>query len=481
MNRSHSADTLPAETTKKPNVEEQQQAAIRNVIRESQTKKRSKDKKKWMVVFSAAFIVAGVAVLVLLTQLSSHLLPSEVVTNESTIPDKTTISSESELLGLKFALNTFLEKQTLSAMLSLTYRVLNVTEKIDAFLPKENENKRSIEEAKESYGGQELALLHHAASVIYEALESVLLGTPRQWMAQLGQAGGGERPSDPLFPSAVSSIPESVFQWVVVSAFALNYVIPEYLVRLEPSETQEEEAREAALHATVLLQSINLASWFTHSMWEGEKDLLARSGLCQTFKDAPAGFQQFCASYYDSEIIIDRIMAINYEELIAVYPQYGPFRLHYASRLFHTAQQYREGKNVTPNGLQWLLNVTERDIEKPEHYPMKDEKHAAVARWLRVFAGEVDESLAPEYVSVLEAVGTCRALQHPSEAVAKGFWHRMWPMLPVPPRVMRPPLLTTKQIRAAVGRFSSVLPSELTKEFFSSCDPMKEEESAERK
>lgn len=300
-------------------------------------------------------------------------------------------------------------------------------------------------EVEEWVGKAEVPLLLDSVAILYAVLQSVLLSMPPPLLPALSLDPPGT-PShrlgeEPLFPGILEESPSMVFQWVVATVFTLNHVLPEYFVRhtfgeREEAEAERAEAQQHAQHLSVLLQSINLEYW---TQWQLLPSLLGNfstvsllvsrpspTAICEHLlegkeagvklspasRDAytfPIGVHRVCRHSFSSPASTARRIAANFEELIALHPRYGPFRLHYLSALrsweaaslgsSHTPSSppqntsarhsrerfFEESTTFTPELVQKRRKMTERERSRSSTYAYTDAYHVPLLRWMELF------------------------------------------------------------------------------------------------
>lgn len=276
-------------------------------------------------------------------------------------------------------------------------------------------------DVEEGVGEVEIPLLMDSTNVIYAVLQSVLLSMPPPPLSNVSFSA----PALPrtlgkvsLFPHLLMESPVVVSQWVLSALFILNHVLPEYFARHAFSESEvEKENRQNAQHLAVLLQSVNIEYW---SQWRLVPSLLPP--LTRTAKDTPSAIcrallegvekshsspsnlnaffafpfsvHQFCRkSFYSTAAIAQRIAA-NFEELIALHPRYGPFRLHYLAALWsweaasrlpavtHTGPSFTPAVSSTLEEMRRKL--IQRERMRSEDYFYTDEYHVPLLRWMEL-------------------------------------------------------------------------------------------------
>lgn len=293
-------------------------------------------------------------------------------------------------------------------------------------------------DVEEGVGEVEVPLLTDSATVIYAVLQSVLLSMPPPLLSNLSfRASTLPRTlgKDSLFPHLLKESPVTVSQWVLSALFVLNHVLPEYFARHALKESEiEKENQQNAQHLAVLLQSVNIEYWsqwrlvpsllsklsltaretpsaFCTALLEGVDEFHSSSSSLTAFSGFPFSVHQFCRkSFYSSAAIAQRIAA-NFEELIALHPRYGPFRLHYLAALWsweaaarlpaatHTAPSF------TPSVISTLevmrRKLIQREQMRSEDYFYTDEYHVPLLRWMEwmTFSKSNEEHKNPNHLS----------------------------------------------------------------------------------
>lgn len=304
-------------------------------------------------------------------------------------------------------------------------------------------------------GEAEVPLLLDSTAILYAVLQSVLLSMPPPRLPALSfppssSTAASPHPSlggDPLFPHVLTESPAMVYQWMAGTVFALNHVLPEFFARKTygsgggegGGEQEKAEKEQETRHLSVLLQAINVEYW---SQWRlfpalpgnfstSPSSTPTPSSICEgllenkngrggadpdgvgvessssspsTAFSFPMEVHFLCRHSLYSIAAIARRVAANFEELIALHPRYGPFRLHYLSALRSweaaaLAGRHQNHRNNTSSGNSLLYDaklykpemmekrraVIMRELGRSEQYIYSDAYHALLLRWMEVF------------------------------------------------------------------------------------------------
>lgn len=461
-----------------PDQELRERKIVQKIIEGKRTRETGgARRRRWTIILTIAFLASIVCSIILWDVL---IKPQGGVSikNGSSRHNRDRRSSsftsrraEAEIMMLSSALRGFEDTQSLPTIQSLVRHMVVVGQNLADQLPLGVDADGAVVHTLEKgVGDKEVEALLKSSTTLYRTLARII-GDDKE-----GEEEGKDNHSGVVFPAAVMDIPATVYQWVVSTCFILNYVLPEYYVRHETLSGAEDQ-RETATHMSVLLQSVNLARWLSANVLNHIPAETAASSLCRTLSEAPKSMKQFCETSFHSKTAVTQRIAANYEELIALSPRYGPFRLHYAAALVDLwslpIPQVKKGL---------IQSVIRHDRERAESYGYKDTHHVAILNWIehimlhgnvsphsppseKVEAVEESAPLTVESVSeaarvleVLEAVSSCTRLVRPSIG-------RTWPVISLHPNVLRPPLFTSSKIREAVSTISPLISSEVVKEF----------------
>eukprot|EP00796_Vickermania_ingenoplastis_P011079 gene11079-7708_t len=357
-------------------------------------------------------------------------------------------------LSLSGSLAAFKEVKSIPTFQSLALQMLRVGDDLARLLPTAED-----ETAAAGLGTIEVPLLVDSATAMYMALNTLL--------TQKGPS---------VLPFRLGDFPETVYHWSASALYILNRVLPEFYVHHPEALDDKLDAALSSAHTGSLLKANNLL----HAMQGSLVDLLPRGGdvpWCQGLVQPPDDFLRFCEASLNSKALIARRVAANYEELIALQPRYGPFRLHYAA-------SYLALRDFVELGFQrsTCREVIRKDRARVRTYAYSDEFHVPLLNFMEMFmlsAGDgvssprnnttttesttshttrADVSATAALLDVLQALPDCSTLIHPGGSAT-------WPSLAVGERVQRPPLIEPHRLRHTMEQVQHLLPDAVFQQY----------------
>lgn len=284
---------------------------------------------------------------------------------------------------------------------------------------------------------KEWNLLQSCAVTMYDVLSSILLrssavSVPPQFKV----------PANILGLSADEGDAKLLFNWAATYLYTANQVLPDLFVHKVLPQNGSQEKKLTVSHTTALAMSVNVLTWVRQAVVPmlGEDE----GNFCSVL-EARRGksVMQFCEHTLASSSFIERRIAANYEELIVLHPQFGPFRQHYLMSFLRLSRY--PSINVTSSSAVQLLR---NDLEKVDNYQHKDSAHIALDQWMMMLLSpEPLEDIAKE---VLVSFGSCSAAMWPSNGV--------WTNMNLATLVPRPPMVSAEEIRETVQTYDGVLP-----------------------
>ncbi|CCW69943.1 unnamed protein product [Phytomonas sp. Hart1] len=219
-------------------------------------------------------------------------------------------------------ISTFLSEDNLSKLESITSEVekqptallfgemMEVSTRVGGFL--ELALLQMVTESEETPENEVISVYDHTllqrsgkvirrtVDIAYETLLKLLRGVPN---------------ANFHLPSEHS--PRMLFSWMVSTAQMYNAVLTEFYLREDNTYH----------HAVSLIRSVNVLGWApsTHANFFNWSESPCQS----SYEAASEKWTSFCEKSCTSLTTIATRQAASYEELIALYPRYAPFRLHY--------------------------------------------------------------------------------------------------------------------------------------------------------
>lgn len=428
--------------------QQQERDIIKRMVREDHAKHAARQRRhgKWIVVILISFVLSLVVAALLWSVFQSQLLISKHRTAHDAGLSSPVHSRH--VLHLLAALSAFMSNKTVVTVQSLVKSVVVVGDDLVSLLPT-----ALGDVAAQGVGSPQMDALLRATDVLYLLLLSLLEGS---------------NSVDDALGSAVRDMPATVYQWTLSTVYVLNQVITEYCLRTTAATEKDEQALSER-HATSLLKANQLIQSVSEALVE--RGVLGGgnanpSSICDLLLLMPSGAKKFCRSTFDSSLTLAQRVAANYEELIAIYPRYGPFRLHYVVS-FVALQQYPQ----LGVGVEKCAEIIKNDRKRLHTYQYKDELHQPFLDWLETFVladaasisrttaeGEEDVKSSTKELDrvlrVLQVFPSCNSIRRP-------FTSNTWPALPLTERVVRPPLLKTTDVKFALDKLSGVIPADV--------------------
>jgi hypothetical protein len=287
--------------------------------------------------------------------------------------------------------------------------------------------------------------LRRAADVSYTKLKRMLLREPKAELAM-----------------APTSLVRTTYGWMLGDLFLYSVVLPEYYLLRDDTPS----------HAVVLLRSLNLLSWspVVHTVpipnaagaqtsnmatltaydifnWSG--GAACRKGPLGTVSTQ---WMQFCESSFSSSAAVARRVAATYEELIVLYPDYAPLRLHYAVAFTFLSPVVADGtaSSLSDHAMK-ALRVIRNDGEKllRHHYKEIDALHMAVLRLLEAYLTPIEMWTAERETQLIHALHELKDCTHVrTSLLASSFWAGNGAFV----TEYRVPVLTVEQLTALLTK-----------------------------
>ncbi|KPI85026.1 hypothetical protein ABL78_5910 [Leptomonas seymouri] len=262
--------------------------------------------------------------------------------------------------------------------------------------------------------------LRMGADVSYTKLKRMLLREPNAELAM-----------------APTSLVRTTYGWILSDLFLYGAVLPEYYLWKDDTEA----------HAVVLLRSVNLLSWSSSvstARRSERADAQLAGGASLTGYDifnwsdgaacgkGPLGalspkWMQFCETSFSSTSSAARRAAAVYEELIVLYPNYAPLRLHYAIAFTFLGPHLGAGLNsgdgaatatgevpfsLSAHSMQALRVIRNDRAKLGTQYKKADTIHAPVLMLLEAYLTPADLWTSEQSTQLVHALGELRRCEH---------------------------------------------------------------------